>query len=191
MPIKIESIQPKIGLPGGEIRLLGKGFEPEESSNISVFFGDTNSRIDAVSKNMIMTTIPEDCTSSEVTVQKDSIASEPFYFKIPLPIITGLHLVDNPTIDSNDTIYATFSGGRGENTPISVFKVVNFKEKRIYLKGIVNATSLTIDNHDVLYILSRFNGKLYRSYGENDMKFFRRVLVWDLDLLLTVKMNFM
>ncbi len=43
--------------------------------------------------------------------------------QIARPIAASIHAVANPAIDAHGNIYATFSGSRGQETPVSVFRI--------------------------------------------------------------------
>ena len=64
------------------------------------------------------------------------------------------------TRDGN--VYATFSGTRGQQVPISVFRVRPDGARDPLVSGIVNATSLAFDRGGDLCVSSRFDGTVYR-----------------------------
>jgi sugar lactone lactonase YvrE len=82
--------------------------------------------------------------------------------EVGVPWATGLHQVDNPVFDADGRLYVTYSGPRGQEAPVSVFRVATPGAREPFVAGIVNATSLAYgpDNH--LYISSRFDGAVYR-----------------------------
>ncbi|MGB7135895.1 MAG: gluconolaconase, partial [Acidobacteriaceae bacterium] len=59
-------------------------------------------------------------------------------------------------------ICVTFSGQRGQETPVSVFRIERDGEMRPFARGIMNATGLAVDYEENLYVSSRHEGKVYR-----------------------------
>jgi sugar lactone lactonase YvrE len=59
-------------------------------------------------------------------------------------------------------VYVTFSGPRGQQTPVSVFRVSPEGEVENFLSGIMNATGLALDPAGYLYVSSRHEGTVYR-----------------------------
>jgi sugar lactone lactonase YvrE len=56
----------------------------------------------------------------------------------------------------------TNSGSRGQETPVSIFRVTPEGTREPFVSGIVNATSMTIGPDERLYVSSRFEGAVYR-----------------------------
>lgn len=174
--ITLKKIEPNIGLPGGIVKLVGKGFEPWNIKNEDVNFCERTSWIDAASDTTILTSIPFQITSGEVFIEINGSKSNKLDFIVPETVSTGLHLVDNPISDSSGNIYATYSGSRGESTPVSVYKITPYGEKIVYLQGLRNATSVAINKNGELYVASRFDGKVYRSSEEQEFELFSQGL---------------
>jgi len=75
---------------------------------------------------------------------------------------TGLHQVDNPVFDAHGNLFVTYSGSRGQDAPISIFRVTRTGTREPFASGIVNATSMAIGPDGQLYVSSRFEGAVYR-----------------------------
>lgn len=75
---------------------------------------------------------------------------------------TGLHQVDNPVFDPSGSLFVTYSGPRGQEAPVSVFRVTRDGTREPFASGIVNATSMAIGPDGDLYVSSRFEGAVYR-----------------------------
>ena len=84
----------------------------------------------------------------------------------------GIHQVSNPAVAADGTIYSTFSGPRGQETPVSVFRIAPDGESKPFLTGIVNATGLAVSPDGYLYISSRNDGTIYRATPEGAMSTF-------------------
>jgi hypothetical protein len=57
---------------------------------------------------------------------------------------TGLHQVDNPVFDFDGNLFVTYSGSRGQETPVSIFRVTRGGTREPFVSGIVNPTSMAI-----------------------------------------------
>ena len=84
--------------------------------------------------------------------------------KSGIPLATGLHQVDNPVFDREGNLYVTYSGTRGQEVPVSIFRVGPNGRRESYVSGIVNPTSMTFDAAGQLYVSSRFEGSIYRVF---------------------------
>jgi sugar lactone lactonase YvrE len=75
---------------------------------------------------------------------------------------TGLHQVDNPVFDPSGNLYVTYSGPRGQEAPVSIFRLTPAGTREPFASGIVNATSMALGPDGALYVSSRFEGAVYR-----------------------------
>jgi sugar lactone lactonase YvrE len=75
---------------------------------------------------------------------------------------TGLHQVDSPVFDPKGNLLVTYSGPRGQESPVSVFRVTPSGARLPFVSGIVNATSMAYGPDGSLYVSSRFDGAVYR-----------------------------
>ena len=80
----------------------------------------------------------------------------------PQPLATGLHQVDNPVFDHDGNLYVTYSGTRGQEVPVSIFRVRPNGTRETFASGVVNPTSMAVDPDGRLYVSSRFEGTVYR-----------------------------
>src|SRR5207249_4843511 len=84
------------------------------------------------------------------------------FIDIAAPFATGLHQVDNPVFDRDGNLYVTYSGTRGQQVPVSIFRVRPNGTRESFSSGIVNPTSMALDPAGRLYVSSRFEGTVYR-----------------------------
>jgi streptogramin lyase len=78
------------------------------------------------------------------------------------PIAAGLHQVDSPAIDREGNVYLTYSGSRGLQTAVSIYKVRPDGVREAFVTGITNPTSLAFDREGRLHVSSRFDGTVLR-----------------------------
>ena len=95
-------------------------------------------------------------------VRIGGVADESAFIDIAGPLATGLHQVDNPVFDQSGNLYVTYSGTRGQQVPVSIFRVRPNGTRETFSSGIVNPTSMAIDPSGRLYVSSRFEGTVYR-----------------------------
>jgi hypothetical protein len=95
------------------------------------------------------------------SISLDEVPSE-HGLELGVPIATGLHQVDNPLIDRAGNIYLTYSGTRGQQVPVSIFRVAPNGARETYSSSVVNPTSMAMDADGRLYVSSRFEGAVYR-----------------------------
>jgi sugar lactone lactonase YvrE len=70
--------------------------------------------------------------------------------------------VDNPVFDRAGNLYVTYSGTRGQQVPVSIFRVRPNGTREPFSSGVVNPTSMAIDAAGRLFVSSRFEGTVYR-----------------------------
>ena len=86
---------------------------------------------------------------------------ETAFLEVGAPIATGVHQVDSPVFDGDGTLFLTYSGTRGESSPVSVFRLRRDGFREPFVTGITNPTSLAIDPNGRLHVSSRFDGIVF------------------------------
>jgi streptogramin lyase len=81
---------------------------------------------------------------------------------VGVPIATGLHQVDNPVFDRAGNLYVTYSGSRGQQVPVSIFRIDANGARESFSSAITNPTSMAMAPDGRLYVSSRFEGAVYR-----------------------------
>ena len=74
----------------------------------------------------------------------------------------GLHQVDSPAIDAHGRAYLTYSGTRGQQVPVSIFRISSDGTRESFVTGLLNPTGMAFGPDDHLYVSSRFEGVVYR-----------------------------
>ena len=158
----IESVSPEAALPGGEIRINGSSLRPAELKRPRVQFGEMEGAVVISSDEFVVARVPDGATSGPVVVATNGHVSNPQLVKVAVPIADNLHPVTNPAIDSEGNIYVTFSGSRGQQVPVSLFKIDTNYAVKPFLSDVMNATSIAIDREGQIYVSSRHDGTVYR-----------------------------
>jgi sugar lactone lactonase YvrE len=158
----IESVSPAAALPGGEVRISGSSLCPPALKRPRVQFGEVEGAVVISSDEFVVARVPDGATSGPVVVATNGHVSNSQLVKVAVPIADNLHPVTNPAIDQEGNIYVTFSGTRGQQVPVSLFKIdTNYNVKPL-LSDMMNATSIAIDREGELYVSSRHDGTIYR-----------------------------
>lgn len=167
----ISGIFPPAGLPGGEVRICGKALRRTtgELERPKVEFAGTRAHIVVAADEQVIALVPEGAASGAVTVTPDAMPSNGFDFKIAVQIADGVQPVGNPAVDPDGNIYVTLSGPRGEQTPVSVFKIDTDFHMRPYATEVMNATGLAVGADKQLYVSSRHDGSIYRIAANGNM----------------------
>jgi sugar lactone lactonase YvrE len=158
----IESVSPAAALPGGEIRINGSSLRPAELKRPRVQFGEVEGAVVISSDEFVVARVPDGATSGPVVVATNSHVSNAQLIKVAVPIADNLHPVTNPAIDAEGNIYVTFSGSRGQQVPVSLFKIDTNYVVKPFLTDMMNATSIALDREGQLYVSSRHDGTVYR-----------------------------
>ncbi|MBM3763580.1 MAG: gluconolaconase [Acidobacteria bacterium] len=158
--IRIDRVLPEAALPGGEFLIRGANLGGEERPH--VLFGDAHGSVVVGSGNLVIAKVPEAIAYGDLTVRRQGESSDPYHCAIGIQIADSLHPVANPACDSEGNIYATFSGSRGQKTPVSVYKIDLNYECRPFVSDVMNATGLAFDQDGLLYVSSRNDGTIFQ-----------------------------
>jgi outer membrane protein assembly factor BamB len=110
--------------------------------------------------------------SGRTTVRLGTGSGETAFVDVAAPFATGLHQVDNPVFDRDGNLYVTYSGTRGQQVPVSIFRVRPNGTREAFSSGIVNPTSTAIGPDGHLYVSSRFEGTVYRVERDGSVESF-------------------
>lgn len=163
--ITIKNVLPKAALPGGEVTIEYEGLELAGTSQPEVRFGKFTAQVTLASNDHIIAKVPESSSeigTSELIVATNGNTSRPFPYEVGKRLASNLYPVGNPALDAGGNIYATYSGRRGQKTPVSIYKVTPKGAVTPFVTDIVNATGLAFSLTGDLFVSSRFEGNVYR-----------------------------
>lgn len=158
----IDSILPAAAIPGGEIELRGTNLGPTETEIPRVWVGKEQALVLLSRRDRILLQTPPASRGAQAEVQREGLASNAVPLRVAQPLAEEIHAVANPAIDADGNVFTTFSGSRGQETAVSVFRISPEGDKESFLTGIVNATGLAFDRTGYLYVSSRQEGAIYR-----------------------------
>ena len=127
-----------------------------------VAVGDQLTRPLFVSSTRLVFAIPADLDGGPTPIRVPGSDGDAVLVSVAAPFAKGLHQVDNPVFDPEGNLFVTYSGSRGQETPVSIFRVTPAGTREPFVSGIVNATSLAVGPDERLYVSSRFEGAVYR-----------------------------
>jgi sugar lactone lactonase YvrE len=154
----VTSVVPDRAVGRGRVTINGSGFSVGDAAE--VLLRDTPARIAFASSRRLVITIPDEMEGGRVPV----LLGDTTLGQLSIGSIwaTGLHQVDNPVFDRAGNLFVTYSGSRGQESPVSIFRVTPEGTREPFSSGIVNATSMAIGPDARLYVSSRFEGAVYR-----------------------------
>src|SRR5689334_7738024 len=171
MPARVTALHPQAAIEGGRITIQGEGFAVDGPFLPEVRIGDSRARIVYASSTGLSAIVPAGLEGGRATVRVAG-AGDTTHLDIASPFATGLHQVDNPVFDREGNLYVTYSGTRGQQVPVSIFKVRPNGTRETFSSGIVNATSMAMDPEGRLYVSSRFEGIVYRVAADGSFETF-------------------
>lgn len=158
----LTGVRPRLAVPGGRITLEGVGFPVDAPSLPDVTIGSVPVRIVRASTSALSVIVPPDIEGGELAVTVSELPDQTIFVHVGAAFVTGLHQVDNPAYDGQGNLYVTYSGSRGQQTPVSIYRVRPDGLRESFVTGLVNATSMAFDAHGRLHVSSRFDGAVYR-----------------------------
>lgn len=158
----ITSIHPARAVEGGRITIQGQQFDTAGAELPEVQVGDARARVVFASPSELAVIVPAGLEGGPTPVTVAGATGDAASLEIAAPLATGLHQVDNPIFDRDGSLYVTYSGSRGQQVPVSIFRVRPTGTRETFVSGIVNPTSMTTGPDGRLYVSSRFDGTVYR-----------------------------
>jgi DNA-binding beta-propeller fold protein YncE len=152
---------PPAAIEGGRITIAGADFSVDDPLLPSVRVGAVPARIVFASRSRLILTVPSGLEPGTHTIHVDG-SGDIGSVRVAGAMATGLHQVDNPVFDRDGNLYVTYSGTRGQQVPVSIFRVHANGTRESFSSGIVNPTSMALDPQGRLYVSSRFEGIVYR-----------------------------
>jgi hypothetical protein len=157
---EISNVTPEAAIPGGEFQIRGAGLARSNRPRVTI--GDVDAPIVIGSDSYVIVRVPDGASAGELVVEAGNQSSRAWTCDIGVQIADNLYPVGNPAVDAYGNIFVTFSGSRGQKTPVSVYKIdLNYSPKP-FVSDVMNATGLAFDKEGILYISSRYDGIVYQ-----------------------------
>src|SRR5205814_810454 len=172
MPPRVTAVRPARAIEGGRIVIEGADFPVGGPRLPEVHVGGASARVVHASSSSLAVIVPSGVDGGAAPVRIDGVNGETPFVGIASPFATGLHQVDNPVFDREGNLYVTYSGTRGQQVPVSIFRVRPNGTRESFSSGIVNPTSMALDPAGRLYVSSRFEGTVYRVAADGSAEVF-------------------
>ena len=170
--MRITAVHPQRAIEGGRITVDGEGFSTDGPYLPEVRIGEARARVVCASSTRVTAIVPSGLDAGAAPIRIGAVSGETAFVEIAAPFATGLHQVDSPVFDREGNLYVTYSGTRGQQVPVSIFRVRPNGTRETFSSGIVNPTSMTIGPDDRLYVSSRFEGTVYRVTPDGSVETF-------------------
>lgn len=155
----ISSVRPLKAAEGGRVTIDGAGLPVDPLPRVTI--GDADAQVVFASPSRLVILVPPDLEPGTTSLRVEGVPAE-VTITIAGSWATGLHQVDNPAFDADGNLFVTYSGSRGQETPVSIFRVTQAGTREPFATGIVNATSIVMGPDGDLYVSSRFEGTVHR-----------------------------
>ncbi len=159
---RIDDVVPAAALPLGEVELLGAHLGPSGSNAPAVLVDDIPAQILMSRPTRLAFAVPANAATGLIEVRNPAGASNAVPLRVARQLSDGLHPVTSPAVSRSGMIYATISGPRGKQTPVSVVRVSPDGRGTPFVSNILNATGLAFSPDDDLFVTSRAEGNVYR-----------------------------
>ena len=159
---RIDDVVPAAALPGGDVELTGANLGPIGSALPTVLVDGHSAHILMSRPGALALRVPEKATTGLIEVRNSAGSSNAAPLRVGRQLLEGLHPVTNPAVSRSGMVYATISGQRGKQTPVSVVRVSSDGRGTPFVSGILNATGLAFSPDGDLFVTSRAEGNVYR-----------------------------
>ncbi|HKS09855.1 MAG TPA: hypothetical protein VJS13_09935 [Pyrinomonadaceae bacterium] len=161
---KILGIDPAYAIAGGEVIIDCVGFDTRDPQACEVFIGDEPAQLVAIGPRRVLAIVPE-TKGGELDVRLGSGGelSDPARLTVARKLAGDLHPVANPAFDPDDgALFVTRSGSRGEELPVTLFRIDISGEVSEYSGDISNPTGIAFGQDGQMFVSSRLEGVIYK-----------------------------
>src|ERR1044072_8990077 len=161
---KILNVDPAYAIAGGEVVIDCAGFDTSDPSGCAVTIGELPAQIVALSPRRVLAIVPETKGGRvEVRLSSGGNFSEPGFLTVAKKLAGDLHPVANPAFDPDDgALLAPRSGMRGEELPVTLFRIDLSGDVSEYSGDIANPTGIAFGPDGQMFVSSRLEGVVYR-----------------------------
>jgi sugar lactone lactonase YvrE len=166
----IARVDPFAAITGGEFHIRGKNLASEGRPAVHV--GNQDAHLVVAGNDYIIARIPDSAVVGELQVETGGLKSDVFQTHLGIQIADSLHPVGSPAVDGEGNVFSTFSGSRGQKSPVSIYKVDTGFNSKPFVTDLMNPTGLAFDHEGLLYVSSRYDGVIYQITPTGNMSVF-------------------
>src|SRR6185295_18016937 len=162
---RIIRIDPPHALPGAEVTIECESFDTSDPTLCAAWIGGERAPIVALSPRRVLAIVPELKANGHVEVSLESRGSRTadVQMNVGRRVAEELHPVANPAFDPDDgALFVTRSGSRGEQLPVTLFRLDVNGELTEFSGDITNPTGIAFDEEGQMFVTSRMDGTVYR-----------------------------
>ncbi len=159
---RVDEVVPAAALPQGEVELTGIFLGPHKYGLPAVYVDGDRSHVLMSRPTRLAFRVPGSASTGLIEVRTPAGAANVGAVRVARKLTDGLHPVTNPVVSRSGMIYATFSGPRGQQTPVSVVRISVDGRSTPFVTGLLNATGLAFSPAGDLYVTSRAEGNVYK-----------------------------
>ncbi len=162
---RILSFNPPYAIPGGEILIECENFTVGGIGEYGCFFDGQAARLVGASATRILAIVPDNFDTSEVEVYLESGGerSNAKSIIVGRKLADDLHMVANPAVDpDDDSIILTRSGSRGQQLPVTLFRLDKSGFLNEMSADVLNPTGIAFDQKGQLFVTARADGEVCR-----------------------------
>jgi sugar lactone lactonase YvrE len=159
---QIARITPRRAVQGGRVRIDLAAFSMPAGVVPRVRIANVEAPVAFASPGSIVIVVPPGLEGGRLPVRIEDVTGGTVFLDVGRVRATGLHQVDSPAVDRAGNLYVTYSGSRGQQASVSVYRVSREGVREAFVTGITNATSLAFDPQGRLHVSSRFDGTVSR-----------------------------
>ena len=158
---RVLGAMPAAATPGGRVKILGEGFALADAGLPDVRVGDAQARVLSARASKLTLALPAGLPGGPAPVTVAG-AEGSTTIQVGARVADDLHQVDSPAFDAVGRLHVTYSGSRGQQVPVSIFRIGRDGARESFVSGLVNPTSMAFGPDGQLYVSSRSEGVVYR-----------------------------
>jgi hypothetical protein len=160
----LDRLFPSTAIPGGSFEVIGTHLlTTNDGPQLpEAFFGELPANIDLVRPTRALIRVPNGAISSDLILRHNGSASNALHANVGVPMVEDLHMVSNPAVDADGNLFAMVSGPRGEQVPVSIFRIARDLQVAPFVREMMNVSALAFGRDGNLYASSRSEGTIYR-----------------------------